>query len=411
MRLRRFNVGQSLNKLDGNKNNKKTKHISVIISLGILILAILYFSFAKFQSIKSYSLINGTVDMPMDLISYITRLKRRGSSDLAYDGVETLGELGTSDNNLRYIGDKPNNYVYFNCSTTDEDEMNDSTCEKWRIIGVMNNIEDEYGESRSRVKIIKSEGFVGYSWDSSDQSINQGDGINQWGESTYQDGTSYEGADLMRELNTDYLGNITVSTDGRWYNNDNNSKMTVNFTPINDDYKKYIETINWRIGPSVSGGTAHEVYNEEKSTEFQKRCSGKWCNDKVVRTTSWVGKVALMYASDYMYATSGNERTSRETCLSLNGNDFGDDYEECENNSWLLNNGSVHYTLTPYSGTIMGGSIKKNYSSGNTSTEASKAESKSMVSTPVLYLKNSVNISSGDGTSSNPYKIYLIMDE
>ena len=28
----------------------------------------------------------------------------------------------------------------------------------------------------------------------------------------------------MRELNTDYLGNITVGTDGKWYNGRNNLK-------------------------------------------------------------------------------------------------------------------------------------------------------------------------------------------
>ena len=77
------------------------------------------------------------------ILGYIKNIKANGATDLEYDGVETLGELGTEDNNLRYIGNKPNNYIYFNCSTTDENEMNDTTCEKWRIVGVFNNIEDE----------------------------------------------------------------------------------------------------------------------------------------------------------------------------------------------------------------------------------------------------------------------------
>ena len=34
----------------------------------------------------------------------------------------------------------------------------------------------------------------------------------------------YEGADLMRELNTDYLGTITVGTDGNWYSSNKNAK-------------------------------------------------------------------------------------------------------------------------------------------------------------------------------------------
>ena len=51
------------------------------------------------------------------------------------------------------------------------------------------------------IKIRRAESLGTYSWDSSDSSTNSGDGINQWGPSG-----SYEGADLMRELNTDYLG-------------------------------------------------------------------------------------------------------------------------------------------------------------------------------------------------------------
>lgn len=42
-----------------------------------------------------------------------------GNTGLAYDG--------TVDNNLRYVGENPNNFIWFN------DEL-------WRIIGVMNNL-------------------------------------------------------------------------------------------------------------------------------------------------------------------------------------------------------------------------------------------------------------------------------
>ncbi len=84
----------------------------------------------------------------------IIDFEKVNTGDLMYDGVDTLGEFGTDDNNLRYVGANPSNYIYFNCSTTNLDEMNDSTCEKWRIIGVFNNIEDENGKKESRVKIV-----------------------------------------------------------------------------------------------------------------------------------------------------------------------------------------------------------------------------------------------------------------
>lgn len=46
--------------------------------------------------------------------------------------------MDDADNNIRYIGKDPNNYVYFNCS--DYSNQSDSTCEKWRIIGVFKNV-------------------------------------------------------------------------------------------------------------------------------------------------------------------------------------------------------------------------------------------------------------------------------
>ena len=49
-------------------------------------------------------------------------------------------------NNIRYIGKNPNNYVYFNCS--DYSNQSDSTCEKWRIIGVFKNVTKSDGKKK-----------------------------------------------------------------------------------------------------------------------------------------------------------------------------------------------------------------------------------------------------------------------
>ena len=90
----------------------------------------------------------------MKATEYITNL-------LEYDG-EGLKIDNTSDANIRYYGANPNNYVRFNN-------------ELWRIIGVFGN----------NVKLVRSETLGKLSWDSSDSAINNGYGINQWGESTY----------------------------------------------------------------------------------------------------------------------------------------------------------------------------------------------------------------------------------
>ena len=96
----------------------------------------------------------------MKATEYITNL-------LEYDG-EGLKKDNTPDQNIRYYGSDPNNYVRFN------DEL-------WRIIGVFGN----------NVKLIRSEKLGDLSWDSSYPSVNSGFGINQWGESTYEDGSYY----------------------------------------------------------------------------------------------------------------------------------------------------------------------------------------------------------------------------
>ena len=46
----------------------------------------------------------------------------------------THGEGANAVTETRYIGDDPNNYVYFNCD--DMDNQSASTCEVWRILGV-----------------------------------------------------------------------------------------------------------------------------------------------------------------------------------------------------------------------------------------------------------------------------------
>ena len=51
--------------------------------------------------------------------------------------TNTLAYDGTADNNLRYVGANPCNYVSFNN-------------ELWRIIGVMNNIDDGTGNLETR---------------------------------------------------------------------------------------------------------------------------------------------------------------------------------------------------------------------------------------------------------------------
>ncbi len=75
------------------------------------------------------------------------------SSSSPIDQMHTFTQAATFQTpaltDYRYIGQSPNNYIYFNCT----DETDNSTCEKWRIIGVF-PVEDLYGNIQQRVKII-----------------------------------------------------------------------------------------------------------------------------------------------------------------------------------------------------------------------------------------------------------------
>ena len=333
------------------------------------------------------------------IANQITMFKTAGASDLEYDGVDTLGELGTPDNNLRYIGANPNNYVYYNCDTTNINEMNDSTCERWRIIGVMNNIEDENGNSASRVKIIKDEAldsdYSYYSWDSDNPALGEEYSIDQWGESTYSDGTPYEGSILKRELNTDYLGNITIGTDGKWYQGYNKySSMPTKL--LQESSINMIQDVVWNTGNASYniGYVANTMYSAER--EEHEKVTG--VSDDVIRTSTWTGKVALPYPSDYVYAPSGDETTSRMDCL--NSIVFVSS-AACYNNNWLYRDYDS-YTLTTVSNSA-GGVFRFAYY-GPIGTQGINFYLKVR---PSLFLKNDVRIAFGNGSSANPFKLTM----
>ena len=168
----------------------------------------------------------------------------KNTIELAYDK--------TSDNNLRYIGANPNNYVQFNN-------------ELWRIIGAFNNIDDGTGTKETRLKIIRDEPYnEDIAWDTA--------GTNDWSR-----------ASLQEELNTTYLNSIT------------------------SPYKEMISNAKWNLGGS-------STYNDVTTSMFYERERGTDVYSK--RPTEWTGQIGLMYPSDYGYATSGGSITDRASCLA-----------------------------------------------------------------------------------------------
>ena len=322
-------------------------------------------------------------DGPQGLAKDIITLAKTDTTNLAVDDY----------GNTRYIGSNPNNYV-----SIDGDI--------WRIIGIMKDVDDGTGNKEDRVKLIRASSIGSYSWDTSESSVNNGWGVNEW-----------SGADLMKLLNPGYESETVGGSlywdnqSGKCYNSNSNGTTSCNFTStgIKDKLKTLISDAVWNTGSngrngylSTSNGLAKHFYTYERSDDDGKKCSSSdWCNDTVERTTTWTGKVGLMYPSDYGYATSGGATTDRTTCLNTNLNIWPDDssVSDCKNNDWLLLS-ITQWTISPYAYSSDAYCAFYVYSGGSVS---STSVSRNYVVRPVVYLTSNVGVQSGDGSRGNPF--------
>ena len=264
---------------------------------------------------------------------------------LAQGETEELKFDKTEDNNLRYVGANPNNYVTFNN-------------ELWRIIGVFNNIDNGSGAKETRIKLIKATLYnVSMAWDTAN--------ANDW-----------PNASLQKELNGTYLDSIdstskTMISDAVW-----NLGGTADFT-------------------SSSNGLVSHWYSYERGTEVYSE-----------RPTEWTGKIGLMYPSDYGYATSGGSTTNREACLDIDLYHWyyrsSNNYPDCYNNDWLYDSSNHQWTLTPNAGSSSAAfDVNSNGRVHNGDASITRGVS------PALYLNSNVKISGGSGTKESPYTLSL----
>ncbi len=274
--------------------------------------------------------------------------------------------------NIRYYGASPNNYIYFNCS--DYNNQTSSTCETWRIIGVFDG----------KVKIIRNESIGDYSWDKKNTGTTDTYGKNDWTTSG-----------LMKLLNSnDYYTTISGeigqslywnSASGKcyYYSGSTFNSISCNFESTgikNDVTRALISEETWNLG-GTSGGNMYSdsMYGYERGTTVY---SG--------RPTTWTGKIGLMYPSDYGYAADFSKCTNK----------ILDSYGSCSGVDWLYN-GDTQWTLTPKSNTTFYVFCVDSSSISSTAWGVAKGVSVR----PALYLVSDLIIFSGDGTSSNPYKL------
>ena len=276
----------------------------------------------------------------------------------------------------RYIGADPNNYVEFN------EEL-------WRIIGVF-TVDDGKGKKEERLKIIRNEPIGEYSWDNKNKTTGAESnyGKNNWIDArlNYLLNEGHEGESIGGSL-------YWNSGSGTCYNGLYNA-ISCDFTNtgLGEDARNMIGDALWYLGgtsnytSSTNGLTSH-FYSYERGTTVY---SG--------RDTSWVGKVGLMYPSDYGYATSGGSTTDRNACLNKElYNWYSSDFSDCKNNDWIFNS-SNQWTITPHAsepGVV--------FSLDDTGMVWNRNTNNTLGVRPVVFLKSNIKIVDGDGSSSNPY--------
>lgn len=265
--------------------------------------------------------------------------------------------------NIRYYGASPSNYIYFNCS--DYSNQSDSTCEKWRIIGVFDG----------KVKIMRNESIGNLAWDQDkniDSTLTTYD--NDWTTSS-----------LQVLLNQKYYNGDTSGTVTYYSNLFGDTLTSLDMSSIgikNDATRSIVEEVTWNLA-SASAVYSNEIYVDERGTNVYEG-----------RPTIWIGNIALAYLSDYGYAADfGN-------CVS---NLFN--YDSCASVNWIkniiTNNGNYSgWLLTP----ITSNSSYAEYVGAEGYVEVDDSCYANVV-TPVLYLNSNIGIGLGDGTNINPYRI------
>ena len=237
----------------------------------------------------------------------------------------------------RYRGASPKNYVTFNN-------------EVWRIIGVF-KVDDGNGNIENRIKIIK------------DQSI----GERYWDEDTDYSNNWARPATLNTELNTTYLNSLDSTTQNMIGNTKYYLGGYSNFSIQKDAMYQYER--------KIQNTTSNEFYNGTNPNSF-------------------IGKLGLMYASDYGYAVSD------ECTQNLNGYDNA----TCKNNNWLFkgNDEWILPQIASYSSLAL-----FVYSDGGVNLNDREVRRYLNAVRPVLYLTSNVFITGGSGTSTNPYTFGL----
>ena len=307
------------------------------------------------------------------LATHITNLYNNSTkTNVTNNGIKyqydiTNGLMKDADGNIRYSGLGDRNYVLFNCNT-----YPNTSCETWRIIGVFDG----------KVKLIRNESIGTYPWDNKDTTTGaEADyGSNDW-----------TTARLMKLLNPGYtkesVNNSLYynSKGGQCYAGANNAETPCDFTYTgikNDTTRNMIADAKWSLLGWLDEGV--NVYADQ-SYKLENTSGTVYTGNK----TSWTGKIALPYPSDYAYSAYLGK------CTSTLG-----EYSNCS--SWMktMFNSKTIAFLTP----IVSSSFVFHVAGGCLDLGEPYAALDSEIF-PTLYLNANVSIKTGSGTLNSPYQL------
>lgn len=325
---------------------------------------------------QGYAPTTGQITASTVLATQITKLYNEGTNTImpsVYGNYQyNVNSNLTKDlnNNIRYYGIDPNNYIYFNCS--DYSKQSSSTCEIWRIIGVFDG----------KIKLISNESIGRHPWNYPDNA----DASTDFTKSVWPT------ASLMKLLNPGYESETTGGS--LYYNSKSGDcygsrtgdfeKMPCDFTSIgikNAATRSLISDTNYSLPVFTDGGSPHYIYEFENNHTHE----------------IWTGKVAIPYVSDFAYAYDLNmcdvSALNSSTCTLYN-------WLAHKSNFWFMNHiedESNHSCRTYCHGV---GFVEVEMGVLNVEPVGYMIDV-----LPVLYLNTGTTVVAGNGTIVSPYQL------
>ena len=344
--------------------------IVFLISLGILLPKTLQ---------SSYAVSTTFADTIMNLAS--TSACNAGGTGVC--ATNSYTENGTTKyHDYRFRGADPNNYVSFN---------NDI----YRVIGVFDS--NSHGvEGKYLVKLIRSRILGDYSWgvyNGTNTSGTYKGYANDWTGNTT--GVKASANVLLNEFfynKTDTSSTYGACSSWTYYYNNNNYKTfacsDIVGHGIDSNLRNYIEEVTWYLkGYKTFSYSKQNFYLCERglstdTTNCMSANSGAY-------DASATSKIGLMYASDYLYASSYFADTATTIAASSY---YG-------NKNWLYK--GYEWTITPIANSANDAFYVHSFGLLYTSVNGG------LDVRPTFYLKSNVNVTGGSGTFDDPYTLSM----